>query len=104
MKILVKKEEISLLKKKLELELECINEEIKKMEEIKESFTWQGKSYNAFIRKYDERMNILKYKIKAIEIYVKFLDLVVVNYGEAIKEIQGEFKKLEEMKYGRKYI
>ncbi len=101
MKILVKKEEIATLKNKLDKELMDINDEIEKMNKIKEIFIWQGKASSAFIRKYDEKMNKLKYKIKAIEIYVKFLDLVVVNYGDAIEAIQGEFKKLKEIKYGR---
>ena len=58
--------------------------------------TWQGNARDAATLKYNKIMEEVNKIPENLTLYIKFMEIVVKNYGEGIEKIKKEFQELIE--------
>ena len=93
MRILVDNTEISILKKDLEKRINNISGLVEQMEIIKNDLIWQGKSYETFVKKYDNNIKNIKNKMNNVYKCVNFLDEFNNGYGQTQEGFKSIYSK-----------
>ena len=94
MRILVDQDEITIFKKKMLSKINTIEEDIKKMELLKNDFIWEGMSSTIFKDKYDNNIKNMKKKIDLLTRYVEFLDVFNIKYSKVQEYIRSNYKRI----------
>ena len=98
MKIIVNTKEIKLFEKKIIDEMNRIDDNVIRMEALKNELVWEGTTYNKFIEKYDNNIKDVKDKMLALTKCIKILDKFTNNFSKAQDEVKANCKRTEEKK------
>ncbi len=93
MRILVNQDEISLFRTSMMMQMNNIEEELNKMELLKNELIWQGEAYKKFLNKYDENINDIKRRMVSITKYIDFLNKFNKGYNNAQESIRNNYSK-----------
>ena len=102
MKVLVDQEAISLFRSKIIMQINSIEEAVRKMELLKNDLVWQGESHDRFIAKYDNNIKDIKEKMLILMEYIDFLKVFNSKYDKAINNIKNIYIKASEVDYNGK--
>lgn len=73
-----------------------IQEQVKIMNNLINKTTWRGNAYEAALHKYNQIMSEIKEIPETLNLYVKFMELVIKNYGEGTEKLKKEFQDIVE--------
>lgn len=73
-----------------------MTDQIKIMKELINKTTWKGNAYDAAFQKYNQIMSDVAQIPEKLNLYVKFMELVIKNYGEGTEKLKKEFKEMIE--------
>ena len=71
-------------------------EESKIMRGLINETVWKGNAYEAALLKYNNIMNEIDEVSQKLNLYTKFMEIVIKNYGEGTEKLQKEFQTLIE--------
>ena len=98
MKIIVNTKEIKLFEKKIIDEMNRIDDNVIKMEALKNELVWDGTAYHKFIEKYDNNIKDIKDKMLSLTKCIKILDKFTNNFSEVQDEVKTKCKNIETRK------
>ena len=101
MRILVNLGEIDAFKKNIMMYINNIDKDISIMEKIKNNLIWEGKSFDTFIKKYDDNILKIKNKVNILTKYVEFLDVYNSKYNKTQDEIKVNYSKMKGKNNGK---
>lgn len=68
--------------------------EIDIMNNLLEKTSWNGPARNAFEDNYNKKMQVISTIPGNLQLYVKFMELVIENYGDGFEQIEKSFQEL----------
>lgn len=76
--------------------IEEMRQESKVMKDLINKTTWQGNARDAASLKYNKIMEKVDDVPEKLTLYIKFMEIVVNNYGESFEKIMKDFKDVVE--------
>ncbi|MBP5684713.1 MAG: hypothetical protein J6X02_05615 [Bacilli bacterium] len=94
--ILVNSNGINLLIEKEQEKIELLNTKIDEYKKLADDVNWRGPTKETVLYRFYENVLDMENISKRLQVFIKFLDIVVNNYGEGLEEIKKEMKKIED--------
>ena len=94
MRYLVSMSELKQEIKFLETQLEIIDDNVVKLNNIKDSVEWEGIGYESFLTHYTDYIDYLNNLEKRIISYIKFITSYYDKYGNKYSELRGRYSRL----------
>lgn len=76
--------------------IEEMKKEIIVMKGLIDKTTWQGNARDAVSLKYETIMEDVNKIPETLTLYIRFMELVIENYGEGIEKLKKEFQEIME--------
>lgn len=76
--------------------IEELKNESLNMKSLIEKPKWKGNAYDAVSQKYNKTISNIDKMIEELSLYIKFMEIVLRNYGEGTEKIMKEFQKIVE--------
>ncbi len=76
--------------------IDLLNTKIDEYKKLADAVNWRSPTKDEIFSIFYENIYDLESISKRFSVFIKFLDIVVNNYGEGLEEIKKEMKKLEE--------
>ena len=79
-----------------ETKIDELNTKIDEYKKIADKVNWQSPNKDEILSTFYENVHEMENISKRFSVFIKFLDIVLNNYGEGLEEIKKELKKLED--------
>lgn len=75
--------------------IKALNEEIRMMYDLLDDLTWEGIARDTLNNKYNDIVGKIDKMNYSLTLYIKFMKVVLKNYGEGNEQIKKDFQKEE---------
>ena len=87
-----------------EEKLENLNNKIEEYRNLVNSLRWKSVVRDQIMESYEKNIEDMQNASKRIDAFIKFLDIVINNYGEGLEEVMISLKKMEDEEEMRRLL